>query len=191
MSRSRIGRVTVTIRRAVAHDLDALMQVREAVAREGVWIGAELPLDLDGDRARFGETIAATDGSAVMLVAALDDGEVVGNLSIHGRVGIASLGMNVVDSHRGAGIGAALLASGIDWARRAGAHKVELELWPWNHRARRLYERFGFCEEGYRRRQYRRRDGSLWDAVLMGLVLDEAAPGHDIRATEPPVRPDC
>lgn len=182
--------VTVTVRRATEQDLDALLQVRESVAKEGVWIGAELPLDLDGDRARFGETIANADGTAVMLVAELDDGVVVGNLSIHQRIGIAGLGMNITDGHRGVGIGAALLASALEWARRAGVHKVELELWPWNHRARRLYERFGFREEGYRRRQYRRKDGSLWDSVLMGLVLDETAPGHDNRAAEPPVRSD-
>ena len=113
-------------------------------------------------------------------------GTIVGGLSMHARIGIADLGMNIADGHRGQGIGAGLLDAALGWAREKGAHKVQLEHWPWNHAARRLYERHGFVEEGYRRRQYRRKDGSLWDSVVMGLVLEEEAPGHDERATEPP-----
>ncbi|HEX4902363.1 MAG TPA: GNAT family N-acetyltransferase [Acidimicrobiales bacterium] len=180
--------MAVTIRRATLDDLDVLMELRAEVAAEGVWIGAELPLDVEGDRTRFAATIEAqADGCTdVMYVAELDDGRVVGNLSMHQRAGIATLGMNVSLHHRGAGIGVALMAAAVEWARRTGAHKVELERWPWNEPARRLYERFGFVEEGYRRRQYRRKDGSLWDSVLMGLVLDHEAPGHEIRPAEPP-----
>ena len=40
-----------------------------------------------------------------------------------------------------------------------------------------LYRKVGFVIEGRRRRQYRRRNGELWDAVLMALVLDHASPG--------------
>lgn len=179
--------MAVTIRRATRDDLDHLLDLREAVAGEGVWIGAQLPLDREGDHARHLDTIERqADGtSAVFLVAELD-GALVGSLTMHARVGIAGLGMQIADGHRGQGIGAALVAAAIDWARGAGVHKVELEHWPWNHRARALYERFGFAEEGYRRRQYRRKDGSLWDSVVMGLVLDEDAPGHPERATAPP-----
>lgn len=178
----------VTIRRATRDDLEGLLDLREAVAAEGVWIGAQVPLDRDGDRARHLDTIERQDDgtSGVFLVAELD-GTMVGSLSMHARIGIAGLGMQVADGHRGQGIGAALVAEAIEWARGAGVHKVELECWPWNGRARALYERFGFVEEGYRRRQYRRKDGSLWDSVVMGLVLDHDAPGHAERATEPPI----
>lgn len=180
--------MAVTIRRATRDDLEGLLDLREAVAGEGVWIGAQVPLDREGDRARHLDTIERQDDgtSGVLLVAELD-GAMVGSLSMHARIGIAGLGMQVADGHRGQGIGAALVAEAIEWARGAGVHKVELECWPWNRRARALYVRFGFVEEGYRRRQYRRKDGSLWDSVVMGLVLDEDAPGHDERASEPPV----
>ena len=180
--------MAVTIRRATRDDLEGLLDLREAVAGEGVWIGAQVPLDREGDRARHLDTIERQDDgtSGVLLVAELD-GTMVGSLSMHARIGIAGLGMQVADGHRGQGIGAALVAEAIEWASGAGVHKVELECWPWNRRARTLYERFGFVEEGYRRRQYRRKDGSLWDSVVMGLVLDEDAPGHDERASEPPI----
>ncbi len=179
--------MAVIIRRATSADLDDLLDLREAVASEGVWIGAQVPLDREGDRAKHLDTIERQDDgtSAVCLVAEID-GTVVGSLAVLARVGIGDLGMNVADGHRGQGVGAALVAAAIEWARAAGVHKVELEHWPWNHRARALYERFGFVEEGYRRRQYRRKDGSLWDSVVMGLVLDEGAPGHEEGASEPP-----
>jgi RimJ/RimL family protein N-acetyltransferase len=54
---------------------------------------------------------------------------------------------------------------------------VALQVWPHNHAARALYRRFGFADEGLLRRHYRRRNGELWDAVVMGLVLDESSPG--------------
>ena len=180
----------VQIRRATEDDLDALIELRREVAGEGVWIGAELPLDEGGDRRKHLETIRGmTAGEPVlMLVAELGDRSLVGSLYLGCPIGIASLGMNISAGHRGRGIGADLLEAGVEWARSIGAHKVELERWPWNHAARRLYERFGFVEEGYRRRQYRRKDGALWDSVVMGLVLDHDAPGHEERATEPPGR---
>ena len=181
--------MAVTIRRATLDDLEDLLDLREAVAGEGTWIGAQLPLDRDGDRAKHRSTIEVQeDGTTAVFLVAEDEGRVVGSLAVLTRVGIGDLGMNLAASHRGRGVGTALLDAAIVWARAAGLHKVELEHWPWNHRARALYERCGFVEEGYRRRQYRRKDGSLWDSVLMGLVLDHDAPGHAERAGEPPVR---
>lgn len=179
-------RMAVHVRRATLDDLDALIAMRVEVAREGIWIGAELPLDEAGDRAKQAATIA--DGeTAVLFVATIDeDANLVGSLFIGGPVGVADVGMNVRDGFRGQGIGAALMEAGIDWARDHGMHKVTLQHWPWNERAHALYERFGFVEEGYLRRQWRRKDGSLWDAVMMGLVLDHESPGHDIRQAEPP-----
>ena len=180
--------MAVTIRRATHDDLEDLLDLREAVAGEGVWIGAQLPLDREGDRAKFLGTVErqAVADDAVMIVAEVD-GDLVGSVVVLTRVGIGDLGMNIAEGYRDQGIGATLLVEALDWARATGVHKLELEHWPWNHRARTLYERFGFVEEGYRRRQYRRKDGSLWDSVVMGLVLDEEAPGHAVRATEPPL----
>jgi RimJ/RimL family protein N-acetyltransferase len=50
-------------------------------------------------------------------------------------------------------------------------------VWPHNGAALRLYERTGFVVEGRLRRHWRRRNGELWDALLMGLVLDTSSPG--------------
>ena len=99
--------------------------------------------------------------------------ELVGELGLHlARYGVADLGMLVAAGWRGRGVGTALLAEAIDRARKAGAHKIALQVWPHNAAAIALYERFGFEREGLLRRHYRRRSGELWDAVVMGLRLD-------------------
>jgi RimJ/RimL family protein N-acetyltransferase len=57
------------------------------------------------------------------------------------------------------------------------AHKVSLGVWPTNHPAIGLYARHGFRIEGTRPRHYPRRGGALWDAVVMGLILDHDTAG--------------
>ncbi len=171
------GTGSFRIRRGTEDDLDALMALRAAVAGEGVWIGAELPLDEAGDRERLRP---GRPGTATFV--AVNDAEaLIGNLGIElVPYGVAHLGMVVADGWRGRGVGRALLTAAIEWAREVGAHKVELQCWPHNDAARRLYEGMGFVQEGYLRRHYPRKTGELWDAVVMGLVLDEDTPGSSL-----------
>jgi RimJ/RimL family protein N-acetyltransferase len=159
----------VAIRRAHEQDVDALIDLLAAVAAEGRWIGTEVPLDTE--RRRQGLARAIDEERALLLVA--DTGsKLVGDLWMElASYGVADLGMMVASGWRGRGVGSALLRAGIDWAREAGAHKVSLEVWPHNQAAIALYEKFGFEREGLRRRHYRRRNGELWDAVVMGLLL--------------------
>jgi ribosomal protein S18 acetylase RimI-like enzyme len=79
--------------------------------------------------------------------------------------------MAVAREWRGRGIGSALLAAAIDWARTQRLHKLELDVFPHNNAAIELYRKFGFVEEGRRVQHYRRATGELWDAILMGLPL--------------------
>jgi ribosomal-protein-alanine N-acetyltransferase len=74
----------------------------------------------------------------------------------------------VLESHRGAGIGAAMLTELLEEARRRGARDIFLEVREDNPVARRLYERFGFESIGTRRRYYD--DGT--DAIMMKRKLD-------------------
>jgi len=171
------GASDCTVRRATAADVPAVVALFAAVAAEGRWIGTEAGFDPEIRARRFADNLAKGDDFA-SFVALAPDGTIVGNLGIERReYGVAELGMLVADGWRRRGVGALLLAEAIAWARTAGAHKVALEVWPHNAPARALYRRFGFVEEGRRRRHYRRRSGELWDALLMGLVLDETTPG--------------
>ena len=160
----------VTVREATLADVDALVAMLVAVAGEGRWIGTEAPVDRERRRQRMVEDV---EGAHAIVLVAEADGELVGELGLHlARYGVADLGMLVAAGWRGRGVGTALLAEAIDRARKAGAHKVALQVWPHNAAAIALYERFGFEREGHLRRHYRRRSGELWDAIIMGLRLD-------------------
>jgi RimJ/RimL family protein N-acetyltransferase len=74
-------------------------------------------------------------------------------------------------------VGGLLVEAIVEAARQLGAHKIALQVWPHNEAGLRLYRKHGFAEEGVLRRHYPRRNGQLWDAVVMGLVLDETSPG--------------
>jgi RimJ/RimL family protein N-acetyltransferase len=166
----------VGVRRAHADDVDAIVDLFIAVVDEGRWLGTQSPVDRDVQRERFVEEVGpATDKTA--LVAVIDDA-VVGHARIDlAPYRVAGLGMMVDARWRGVGVGGALVRGAIDAARDLGAHKLALQVWPHNDVARRLYLRHGFVEEGVLRRHYPRRNGELWDAVIMGLVLDETSPG--------------
>jgi RimJ/RimL family protein N-acetyltransferase len=60
----------------------------------------------------------------------------------------------------------------VDWARETEIHKLALQAWSHNDVALRLYEKFGFEREGVLRAHYRRRSGELWDAIVMGRLLE-------------------
>lgn len=171
MTASRPG---FTVRRAGVADLDAVVDLVVAVADEGRWIGTE---QVDPAQRHDHLRTALADplrGVFVAVAEATVIGQIVMTLQPYG---VADMGMLVAASWRGRGVGSALLGAGIDWARSAGAHKVALGVWPHNAAALALYRKFGFEDEGLLRRHYRRRSGELWDAMLMGLVLDgDAAP---------------
>ena len=157
-------------------EVPAVVELLAAVAAEGRWLGTEAPVDRAG-RADQLRADLATPAGVARLVATVA-GEIVGHLGLDlAPTGVTNLGMFVAAGWRGRGVGTALVAAAVEEARRWGSHKVALQLWPHNHAARALYVKFGFVEEGRLLRHYRRRDGALWDALVMGLVLDEDSPG--------------
>lgn len=170
----------VRIRRATPDDVEAIVDLFVAVVEEGRWLGTQAPVDREAQREQFlAETRASTECASLVAVAG---DRVVG----HARVdvtpyNVAGLGMMVDAGWRGRGVGGALVRAVIEATRELGAHKLALQVWPHNEAARRLYLRHGFVEEGILRRHYPRRNGELWDAVIMGLVLDETSPGSSYR----------
>jgi RimJ/RimL family protein N-acetyltransferase len=158
------------VRPAVPKDVDTIVSDTWAVAEEGRWIGTEVPFDR-AERRRL--TLAALANPTLEgWFVAETDGRIVGHIGLHlAGYGVVTLGMLVLEGHRGKGVGTALMAQGVEWARAAGAHKVALEVWPDNEAALALYQRQGFEIEGRLRCHYRRRNGELRDAVVMGLLL--------------------
>jgi len=137
--------------------------VLAAVAEERDGIASEPPVDVEARAAswRIEGTFVAVAGSVVL-------GSVHVEPSSHGY---GELGMAVAREWRGRGVGSALMAAAIEWARECGLHKLSLSVWPHNAAAIALYRKYGFVEEGRRIKQMRRQSGELWDIVEMGLLL--------------------
>jgi RimJ/RimL family protein N-acetyltransferase len=74
---------------------------------------------------------------------------------------------------RGLGTEAARLIVGHGF-EQLGLHRIELELYSYNHRARRVYDKVGFVEEGVRR-QTEMRDGVWVDETIMSILAHEWA----------------
>lgn len=153
----------VEIRPARDDDRRELAELFAAVAEERDGIAAEPPVDVDVWAARF-----HLDG----MFAAVDGGRIVGTLHIDRTpFGFGEIGMFVAADCRDRGVGSALIAAAVDWAREQGLHKLVLGVFPHNDRAIALYRKFGFVDEGLRPKHIRRKNGDLWDLLEMGLLL--------------------
>lgn len=89
---------------------------------------------------------------------------------------VGEFGMTSREAYWDSGIGTLLLTELLSWA---GDHpfveKVTCEVFETNPRARALYEKLGFKEEGRLLGQYRRSDGKGYiDSIVMGLWLDKS-----------------
>jgi RimJ/RimL family protein N-acetyltransferase len=158
----------VTVRPVEPDDVEELLDLYESVAAERRYIAGEPPVDRVKRRNGW---LSMIRGEAPGKYFAAQAGEALVGMASLAGVSPLDLGMMVAAPWRGKGVGTKLLESCIDWARASGAHKICLEVWPHNEGAIALYEKHGFVREGYRRKQWRRRNGELWDSVMMGLLL--------------------
>jgi putative acetyltransferase len=104
------------------------------------------------------------------------DGEIVGNLGFHrdehNRGHVGHIGMMVHHDYQSRGVGSALMEAVIDLAENwLGLTRMQLEVYPDNAPAIRLYEKFGFGYEG-RYRDFGFRDGHFADTFVMGRLRE-------------------
>ena len=160
----------VTVRRARSEDATAMARVMAAVAEEGS-IATEPPVDIEARAQQFRETIEGEGPrGAVGARGRRPSGGQCGRARGRPRCPLPRDG----HSSPGARAGRPTRAARGDRRTRSRlrrAHKLELDVWPDNARAVRLYASAGFEVEGLRRAHYRRRDGSLRSALLMARLL--------------------
>ena len=167
--------MTVTIRAARVEDAPLLAAAERAIAATpGLLVS--LPAELTDER--FAQKIAALDGAdnGRYLVA-----ETAGELVGHGLLDplplaavrhVVHLTLAVHPGWQGRGVGRALLASLIDWARAAPAvEKIELHVRASNAAAQALYRKLGFAEIGRWQRKVRIAPGQYVDDVAMELLV--------------------
>jgi RimJ/RimL family protein N-acetyltransferase len=115
----------------------------------------------------------------VFLVAETEEREIVGTIDFAPSRFLrqrhwGEFGMGVVASHRGEGIGQALLETFLQWAKLQGSiDKVCLSVHADNTRAIALYTKLGFEIEGIRKRETCFGPGQYVDSILMAKFLND------------------
>lgn len=115
-------------------------------------------------------------GHTDLVLAAVDDDQLLAWGGLHSvgaalrRRHVMSLGITVGREAQGRGIGSALMHALTDYADQWGqVLRIELTVYTDNHKAIRLYRRFGFEEEGVKR-AFALRDGAYVDALEMARL---------------------
>lgn len=163
-------RSAITIRPTRESDAHAVVALLADVAREERWIAAEWPFDLPEREAAFRDALLERK---IVSWSALDGAELIGELDArHIDDGFEpDLGMMVAASHRGRGIGRALLEAVIAWAAARKTPSLALRVFPDNDAALALYRKMGFIELGTDLAAVPRRNGAPRDAIRMRKTL--------------------
>ncbi len=106
---------------------------------------------------------------------AVRDGEIIGHIDLRSRPEAQArhrclLGMGVHRAARRCGLGTALLATAVAWAREQGLAWIDLEVLSGNAPARALYRKCGFVQTGETADMFRI-DGESLGYVFMSLQL--------------------
>jgi RimJ/RimL family protein N-acetyltransferase len=120
---------------------------------------------------------AGVESDAGELLVIAHEGVVVGGVCwvlVNRRSRIADARTLMLDpACRGRGLAtAAVVELAARLFRERGLHRLEAEVYGFNHAAQRVFDRAGFVREGVRRRAYYRA-GDWQDGVHFGLLADE------------------
>ena len=114
---------------------------------------------------------ARTDNKGILIIAE-DDKKVVGLIETvipktkefeHN----CEFGMSVLATYRKKGIGKKLLSEFLKWAKTSDLLRVELNVFSINESAIKLYEKYGFSEDGRRVNAVKLKTGKYCDLVHM------------------------
>lgn len=174
----------VTIRYAEPLDASGYIALIKGVLRETPRVDTPYAVDefnpsVERIRDRISE-VRESDNSVFLVAEA--GRKIVGALTCGGGTLLAdrhmtALGVYVTKSWRDQGVGNALLAKSLEWAKASAVvERVELEVYARNVRAIHLYEKYGFEHEGRKRRLYYQ-DGEPMDMLMMALLLEKKSYG--------------
>lgn len=108
-------------------------------------------------------------------------GELVGHVTVWGIdpvVRAGTLAIIIGGEHVGQGFGTDAMRVMMRFVfEELGINKIELQVWSYNERARRTYEKVGFRVEGTRR-DATFHDGRYWDEIHMGILRSEYLAGR-------------
>lgn len=176
-----LGDRSFRLRPAVQDDAAGFIHAVDLIAREGLYF-LRSRFEADEAKQRAFLTRARDRGDLILL--ALDDteqGRIAGWVSLFRAQAeflqhTAELGMGVVAGYRGIGLGTELVDRSLRWAATQKVEKVKLRVRAGNERARALYEKFGFVEEGRRVRDIKDPHGHYDDVIEMSFFVSGFPP---------------
>lgn len=156
------------------HEDDAaeLIGLLRSVAEEKKYITLEI---ITWNEKKQKEIIKDYNGIDSLMLVAECNGKIVGMVDIRrGRYlkthHVAEIGICILKGYRRKGIGKKLMERAIEWAKKMGVMKAEVEVFATNKAAIALYKRLGFEEEGRRKKHYKIM-GEYVDGIFMGKFL--------------------
>ncbi len=166
---------TYTITPAKPADAAAILDYLKQLGGEtdNLSFGAEgLPFTVAEEKAYLAARESTRD---CLMLLVKQGGQIIGDASVERLPRRmrhrGSIGISVLKAHWGRGIGSALMAQLIAFARENGFAQLELEVRSDNARAIRLYEKFGF-QKLCTHPDFFRIGGQRFDFDLMLLPLD-------------------
>jgi RimJ/RimL family protein N-acetyltransferase len=168
-----------TVRPSRGSDARSFLDLYRSVVGEGRYIRTE---DVRRGTRYYRRQMAKSWDPGEASIVAVAGGRVIGQLGISREEHpvtrhVASIGMMVAPDWRNQGVGSALLATAIRWAREMRVEKLALSVYPDNDAGRALYGKFGFVEEGHLTGHSKKRIGYR-DEIVMGLWLIDRPPAE-------------
>lgn len=167
-----------SIRTALPQDAERIIAYNKAVMGEALYLvttEAEFTVTKEQLQSLLKQSY---EDEGKLAILAEYGGEVIGFLDFQNGNKLrtrhqGSFGMSVKESYRNQGVGKALLESLIEWAEgNPLIEKICLEVFADNEGAIKLYRKYGFVEEGVKRKGIRKSDGSYHDLILMALFME-------------------
>lgn len=162
----------VLIRNAEAKDAEEIIiMVKQVIDETGFFPHTAKEFNLTVE-----QEIDYIRSTALFLLVEID-GKIVGSVTLDRShliklKHIVTFGITILKEYCGLGIGSSLMKKVIEWTKSNGVEKIELEVFENNTSAVMLYKKFGFVEEGRKRKCIKTNEG-YQDMILMGRFLEE------------------
>ena len=158
---------SLLIRNAEAKDAEEIiLMVKQVIDETGFF-----PRTAEEFNVTVEQEIDYIKSTALFLLVEID-GKIVGSVTLDRSHliklnHIVTLGITILKEYCGLGIGSLLMEKVIEWTKSNGVEKIELEVFENNTSAIMLYKKFGFVEEGRKRKYIKTKEG-YQDMILMG-----------------------
>jgi RimJ/RimL family protein N-acetyltransferase len=144
---------TITLRYPKPSDAQDLMNVINSLVKEKTDIAKTAPITIQQEKSWLKQTMQAIKNKEKIMIVAELDGIVVGSCEITRDTydvsrHVGTLGIGIIKPARGNGIGANLMKTTLDQAKKMGLRIIKLYVFDSNKKGKSLYEEFGFYEIG-------------------------------------------